>query len=120
MLPRKRGDGVAMFLLLMAASIPVSAQQAKEIKITASEFSFKPSRIQVPQGEVKITVINRGKFLHGLAIMGRDEKIQYIESGKTESLAVKFDKPGEVIFYCPQPGHRNKGMEGKFSIGKTQ
>jgi uncharacterized cupredoxin-like copper-binding protein len=118
MLPRKRGDGVVMFLLLMATSIPASAQRAKEIKITASEFSFKPSRIQVPQGEVKITVINRGKFLHGLAVVGRDEKIPYIESGKTETLTVNFDKPGEVIFYCPQPGHRNKGMEGRLTVGK--
>lgn len=118
MLPRKRGNGVMTFLLLMAASIPASAQQAKEIKITASEFSFKPSRIQVPQGEVKITVINRGKFLHGFAIMGREEKIQYIESGKTETLTVNFEKPGEVIFYCPQPGHRNKGMEGGLTVGK--
>ena len=78
------------------------AQQPKEFRITASEFSFKPSRIQVPQGEVKITVTNRGKFLHGLAIVGRYEKIPHIETGETESLTINFDKPGEVIFYFPR------------------
>lgn len=93
---------MVIFLLLMAASVPASAQQAKEIRITASEFSFKPSSIRVPRGEVKIAVTNRGKFLHGLAIVGRDEKIPYIESGETESLTINFDKPGEVIFYCPR------------------
>ncbi len=117
-MPRKRSSRLAMFLCVMAVSVGASAQQPKEFRITANEFSFKPSRIQVPQGEVKITVTNRGKFLHGLAIVGRDEKIPYIESGKNESLTINFDKPGEIIFYCPQPGHRNKGMEGKLTVGK--
>ena len=106
------------FLSVMAVSLAASAQQPEEFRITANEFSFKPSSIQVPQGEVKITVTNRGKFLHGLAIVGRDEKSPQIESGETRSLTVSFDKPGEVIFYCPQPGHRNKGMEGKLTVGK--
>jgi uncharacterized cupredoxin-like copper-binding protein len=114
----KKGSSCLVLLCVMAVSLPASAQQPKESRITATEFSFKPSSIQVPQGEVKITVTNRGKFLHGLAIVGRDEKIPYIESGETESLTINFDKPGEVIFYCPQPGHRNKGMEGTLKIGK--
>jgi len=49
--------------------------------------------------------------------VGRDEKIAYIESGETQSLTVNFAKSGEAIFYCPQPGHRNKGMEGKLTVG---
>ena len=69
----------------MAGPFAASAQQTKEVRVTASEFSFKPSGIQVPQGEVKITLTNPGKFLHGLAIVGWDEKIPYIESGETES-----------------------------------
>ncbi|MBI2230801.1 MAG: cupredoxin domain-containing protein [Deltaproteobacteria bacterium] len=109
---------MVLFAYVMAASVEVFAQQAKEFRITANEFSFKPSSIQVPRGEVKISVTNRGKFLHGLAIVGRDEKIGYIESGETESLTVNFDKAGEAIFYCPQPGHRNKGMEGKLTVGR--
>lgn len=107
-----------VLLCAMAVSLPASAQQLKELRITATEFSFKPSSIQVPQGEVKITATNRGKFLHGLAIVDRDEKIPYIESGESQSLTINFDKPGEVIFYWPQPGHRNKGMEGKLTVGR--
>jgi plastocyanin len=118
MLLKKGSSCLALFLVVMAASKEGFAQQAKEFRITATEFSFKPSSIQVPRGEIRITVSNRGKFLHGLAIVGRDEKIPYIESGKTESLTINFDKPGEVIFYCPQPGHRNKGMEGTLKVGK--
>ena len=117
MLPGAKSETAVVFLCWMAASGVAFAQQPREFRITANEFSFRPSSIQVPQGEVKITVTNRGKFLHGLAIVGRDEKIPYIESGKTQNLRVKFDKSGEVLFYCPQPGHRNKGMEGKLTVG---
>ena len=117
-MPRKRSRRLAILTYVMAVSLAASAQQPKEFRITANEFSFKPSRIQIPQGEVKITVSNRGKFLHGFAIVGRDETIPYIESGETQSLTVNFDKPGELVFYCPQPGHRNKGMEGRLTVGK--
>lgn len=102
----------------LAISIPAFAQPAKEIRITATEFSFKPSRIQLPQGEVKIIVTNRGKFPHSLAIVGREEKMSYIESGETQSMTVRFDKQQEMIFYCSQPGHRKKGMEGKLIVQK--
>lgn len=113
---RKRIRGLATFLATLAISITAFAQQAKEIRITANEFSFKPAKIQVPPGEVKFVVTNRGKFLHGLAIVGRDEQIKSIESGESQSLTLKFDKAEALIFYCPQPGHRRKGMEGKLRI----
>lgn len=72
----------------------------------------------MPPGEVTIVVSNRGRFPHALAIVGREEKLSYIDSGETQSLRLKLDKEEELIFYCPQPGHRKKGMEGKLSIGK--
>ena len=59
-----------MFLCVMAVSVDAFAQQPKEIRITTNEFSYKPATIQVPLGEVKIVVTNRGKFPHSLAIVG--------------------------------------------------
>lgn len=107
-------------MLLPILWIPsfIFAQQPKEVQLTATEFSFKPAKIQLPQGDVKIVVTNRGQFPHALAIVGRKEKISYIESGNTQSLTIRFDKAEELIFYCSQPGHQKKGMEGKLSIGK--
>lgn len=115
---RKRSRGLVMFLCVMAVSVAAFAQQPKEIRVTATEFSFKPSKIRIPQGEVKIIITNRGKFPHSLAFVGREEKISYIESGETQSLTLKLEKEGEIIFYCSQPGHRGKGMEGRLSVGK--
>ncbi len=51
-----------------------------------------------------------------LAIVGREEKISYLDSGETKSLTIRFDKAEELVFYCSQPGHRGKGMEGKITV----
>jgi hypothetical protein len=66
MLLRKGSRGLVLFASVMAVSVEVCAQQPKEFRITASEFSFRPSSIQVPRGEIRITVTNRGKFLEFL------------------------------------------------------
>ncbi len=113
---RKRIRCLSTFLAALGISTQLFAQQPKEIRITANEFSFKPAKIQLPQGEVKIVVTNRGKFPHSLAIVGREEKISYIESGETKNLTLHLDKDEELVFYCSHPGHRKKGMEGKLRI----
>ena len=71
----KRGKSWVMFLCVMAVFVDAFAQQPKEFRIRANEFSYKPASIQVALGEVKIVVTNRGKFPHSLAIVGREEKI---------------------------------------------
>lgn len=115
---RKKDRFLVACLAALAISTSSFGQSAKEIRITANEFSFKPAKLQVPQGEVKIIVTNRGKFPHSLAIVGREEKISYIESGETQSLSLNIDKEQEMVFYCSQPGHRRKGMEGKLIVQK--
>ena len=59
MLLRNGSRGLVIFLCVMAAPVSAFAQQPKEIQVTATEFSFKPSKIQVPQGEVKKIKKNR-------------------------------------------------------------
>ena len=114
----KKISRLLVFLVLVSISNPSFAQPPTEIRITADEFSYSPAQIQVHQGEYKITVINEGGFPHGLAIVGRAERINYIEPNDTKNLLVKFDKAGSYTFYCPQPGHRGKGMEGTLKIEK--
>lgn len=117
-MPIKKVKSVGALLAVLAISSQALAQQPKEILITATEFSFKPNRIQVVPGEIRIVVTNRGEFPHGLAIVNRKEKTSYIDSGETKSLMIRFDKEEELVFYCPQPGHRGKGMEGKINVEK--
>lgn len=113
----KKIRGFLVFLAAASISGPSFAQSPTEIRITADEFSFTPAQIQVRQGQYKITVTNEGGFPHGLAIVGLEGKITYIEPGETKSLTIRFDREARYIFYCPQAGHREKGMEGKITAG---
>lgn len=115
---RKKIRALLTVCLALSLSTPTLAQERKVINITATEFTFKPSKISVPSGEVRIIVTNRGESPHGLAIVSRKEKISYIDSGETKSLMIRFDNEEELVFYCPQPGHRGKGMEGKINVEK--
>ena len=106
-----------MGLLLWMVAAHSSAQGAKELQVTAEEFSYHPATIDVPAGEVRIVVTNQGSFPHGFAIVDRKEGIDFLDAGETKRLTLRFDQPGEIVFYCPQPGHRDRGMEGKLVIG---
>ena len=114
----RRTSSLLVFFLVVSFSNPSFAQPPLEIRITADEFLFTPAQIQVHQGKYKITVTNEGGFLHGLAIVGRTERIKYIEPNDTTSLIVKFVQAGSYTFFCLQPGHRGKGMEGILKIEK--
>ncbi len=115
---KNRISGLLVFLAAASISGPSFAQSPTEIRITADEFSFTPAQIQAHQGQSKITITNEGGFPHGFAIVGLTEKIKYIEPNDTKSLTVKFEEAGSYTFYCPQPGHRRKGMEGMLKVGK--
>jgi uncharacterized cupredoxin-like copper-binding protein len=46
-----------------------------------------------------------------------EAKTPTIQPGKTATLKVDLKKNGAYEWYCPVDGHRQKGMEGKLSVG---
>jgi nitrite reductase (NO-forming) len=71
---------------------------------------------------VRITVINGDAVLHDLKI---DEFNAFTGelSGKDQQATVEFspDRPGDFIYYCTQPGHRQIGMFGTLTVtGEAQ
>ncbi len=66
---------------------------------------------------VKITVINSDPVLHNLTI---DEfKVSTGDlAQKDQQATVEFtpDRPGDFIYYCSQPGHRQIGMFGTLTV----
>jgi len=114
----RKTSSLLVFFLVLSISNPPFAQPPIDIRITADEFLFTPAQIQVHQGKYTITVTNEGGFPHGLAIVGRTERINYIEPNDTKSLIVKFGQAGSYTFFCPLPGNRGKGMEGILKIEK--
>jgi uncharacterized cupredoxin-like copper-binding protein len=103
---------------------------SRTIEITAVENRFKPSEINVKQGEtIKFVVKNSGKKKHEMMLGTPDEIDKHgkmmkknpdmehhdhpnmvtVNPGETGELVWHFTEAGTVSFACPLPGHF-KGM----------
>ena len=115
-----------------------SAQAAgRSIAVDMKDFSFSPARLSVKRGEtVTFRFRNVGAQLHE-AVIG-DEAAQATEEqamargggmghmganavevkpGATAELTYTFDKVGEVLIGCHEPGHYAAGMRATVAIG---
>jgi len=93
---------------------------AKEISVSATEFSFDPGTIQIDQpGAYTFTLTNDGSVQHALEIEGQgvEEETETLDPGSSGQVTVTFSKTGTYEFYCPVDGHRDQGMEGALTVG---
>ncbi len=109
-----------------------SGQVSRTIEITMEDNRFKPSEINVKQGEtIKFMLKNTGKKKHEMVIGTPEELDKHakmmkkfpdmehsdepnmitVDPGKTGELIWQFTEAGTVNFECPLPGH-SKGMRG--------
>jgi plastocyanin len=82
-----------------------------------AELRFTESQLSAPAGEDTIVFDNVQEVGHDVAIAKGEQVL-----GKTP-LAVKGTaqasvklEPGDYVFYCTVPGHREAGMEGKLTV----
>ena len=93
---------------------------AKEISVSATEFSFDPGTIQIDQpGTYTFSLTNDGSVQHALEIEGQgvEEETETLDPGSSGQVTVTFSKTGTYEFYCPVDGHRDQGMEGALTVG---
>src|SRR6266568_5761772 len=89
-----------------ASSVPTS------VSITASEFKFTPSTIQVSVGQkVTLTLQNTGVVEHDVTFPGAGFSL-LARADQTVTGDFTFDKPGVFDFFCSIPGHKDAGMKG--------
>lgn len=67
---------------------------------------------------VKVTLISGEGAAHNIRFDGVDKQSADV-TGKGSSVSFEFtaDKDGTFPYYCVIPGHRQAGMEGKFTVG---
>ena len=89
---------------------------ARDITISAKEFSFDPATITLRAGEtVNITFKNNGMMFHSLTVGGLGLDLR-ANSGDSISGALRPDKPGTYSFICAVAGHAEAGMRGTIEV----
>jgi nitrite reductase (NO-forming) len=74
--------------------------------------------LAVHEGEtVQINLINGEGAEHDIVVdqyAARSDRVQ--AKGASSTLSFSADKPGEFVYFCSVPGHRQAGMEGRIQV----
>jgi len=108
--------------------------------VEMTNFAFTPDILEVNAGEVlEVAIQNAERVLHDFTIdeIDADVHVSYLagtgQHGHAESqleadvhfaltepgtgvVHMKIQEPGEYVFYCSVPGHREAGMEGTLIV----
>jgi uncharacterized cupredoxin-like copper-binding protein len=133
---------VLLLLVLVACSSGEAAEQSPELRaltLIASDITYDATQIEAQTGQpIQLTLDNNGVLEHDFSIakiplsgevtmtMPADEIGEHdmshmaehpdlhvaASSGGHNTILFTPSAPGEYIFYCTVPGHREAGMEG--------
>ena len=125
---------VALVLLGACGSDDTSAGAGanadRTIDVEMRDIAFSPTSVDVRVGEtVRFNFKNTGQVTHDAFIgdataqdahekemrdghgeHGKEANAVSVKSGKSASLTHTFDKPGQVLIGCHEPGHYTGGM----------
>lgn len=86
-------------------------------------IAYDPAVLSVPAGSnVTLTFLNNDQnplIGHDWALEGFEETAKTVVVGNGDSTSITFTaptEPGDYVFYCSVPGHRDNGMEGTFTV----
>jgi plastocyanin len=80
-------------------------------------LDYEPSKLTAKAGTVTIDYDNPSPVDHSVAIEAGGKTLDESEIGTDTTLTATADlKPGEAVYYCTVPGHREAGMEGSLTV----
>lgn len=89
---------------------------APTIEVEASEFGFRPDRVEIRAGEaVNLRLTNTGNLPHDLSVPDLGFRL-VANAGETATGRLEVDQPGEYQFLCTVPGHAQAGMVGTLVV----
>jgi plastocyanin len=103
------------------AAQPEGNGEPTTVDITSLEdgsLSFEPDGLEAPAGSVTIAYDNPSPVPHNVAIEAPDGAVLNESETAPDSLleATAELQPGEYVFFCTVPGHREGGMEGNLIV----
>lgn len=77
------------------------------------ELAFDQTELTAPAGDITIHLTNDAQIPHNVEVEGAG--VSETVTGADTSLDVTLE-PGEYVFFCAVPGHREGGMEGTLTV----
>lgn len=94
----------------------VPSGETKEFKLTAKQFAFEPSTVEVNKGDKVILTVTSADVPHGIAIPEYGIN-QRLEPGKPVTIEFTAAKQGTFTAYCSVfCGSGHSGMKGKIIV----
>jgi plastocyanin len=94
-----------------AAAAPVT------INVEMFDVQFDKKEIRVPANtEITINLVNTGVAVHNFNIDELQAVSGDYQPAQTGTLVFNSGAPGEYVFYCSVPGHRDAGMWGTLIV----
>ena len=117
----KRLGVISILAALVSLAFVSLAQAQSVVNMSGIEFAFQPSTVNVASTSVTFNFSNDGQFPHNIAIDGRQGSIfpENLTTGQSASATIDL-APGTYTFYCPVPGHRERGMVGTITVAGAQ
>ncbi len=88
-----------------------------EVVANESELAYEETSLETEAGEVEIDFNNPSAIGHDVKIEKGGEEVGGTEviMQEEESATVELE-PGDYVFFCSVPGHREAGMEGPLTV----
>lgn len=116
------------------------AAETRDVSVMMRDIAFEPNVIEVRRGEtVRLNFQNNGALVHDFSVdsmpMGRMEMTggsatdghgghgsgaamhMALPAGEHGMIEFEATEPGDYVFYCNEPGHREAGMHGILRVG---
>jgi nitrite reductase (NO-forming) len=102
------GAGVAH-----SKTITLTTEMSDEVGFIGSDGTRNPT-LELHEGDVIELILQNGDGVpHILAVPDLDVKTARVDTVGEKTIVRFIAKQGEFKYFCPLPGHRRLGMEGK-------
>jgi len=88
---------------------------AREIKVKAGRFRYKPKTITIATGEDVTIAMKSTDLFHDFVVKGIGHVVG-AERKKTGKGGLRIDESGTYKYWCSVPGHKAAGMKGKIIV----
>jgi plastocyanin len=98
---------------------PAAATSLDVTSPSDGSLVFDPDGLEATAGSLTIAYSNPSPVPHSLAVEAADGTVlgeTEIFSGGEQEVTIDDLAPGEYVFFCTVPGHREAGMEGDLTV----